>query len=252
MTPLLQVKNLNKGYSTSKGVFHALRDVSFDLFSGETLGLVGESGCGKSTTARCLLRLEKPTSGNILYNGEDIHGFKNRELLQFRKQAQLIFQDPYGALNPKMTAGNNIAEPLFIHGLTSNHNKRAQVAELLDIVGLCRTSIDKYPYEFSGGQRQRIVIARALALKPKLMICDEPISSLDVSIQAQIINLLKSLQKEWQITYLFIAHDLTMIKYFSDRVAVMHEGSIVECNKTELIFQNPLHPHTKELMESVF
>lgn len=252
MTPMLQVKNLKKEYHfTKKNVLHAVSDLSFELYAGETLGLVGESGCGKSTAARCLLRLEQPTAGDIFFNGKNIFSFKGRELQQFRKQAQMIFQDPYSSLNPRMTAGNNIAEPFRIHCLMPEQEMRAEAVDLLEMVGLSRSSIDRYPHEFSGGQRQRIVIARALALKPELLICDEPVSSLDVSVQAQIINLLKNLQKELQLTYLFIAHDLTMVKYISDRVAVMHQGTIVESNLAEDLYNNPQHSYTKKLISSI-
>lgn len=251
MNPLLEVKNLEKKFSTKDKDPYVIKKVSFQLHPLEILGLVGESGCGKSTLARCLLRLEQPTQGQILFKGQDIHSLKEDALFSFRKEAQLIFQDPYSALNPRMTAGENIAEPLLIHRLATKKNVREQATELLNLVGLCDSAFGKYPHQFSGGQRQRIVIARALALKPKLIVCDEPISSLDMSVQAQIVNLLKKLQKEFQMTYLFIAHDLNMIKYISDRVAVMHQGTIIECGNTDEVYSNPQHPYTKKLLSSI-
>lgn len=249
--PFVQVKNLKKEHLLKKGkVLRSIDDVSFTIFKGETLGLVGESGCGKSSIARCLLRLDEPTSGEILIEGKNLLSFSASELLQFRRQAQMIFQDPYASLNPRMTAADNIAEPLRIHRLYPESEMRKQTAILFDLVGLSQSFMDRYPHEFSGGQRQRIAIARALALRPSLLICDEPISALDVSVQAQIVNLLKSLQKELGLTYLFIAHDLAMVKYISDRVAVMHQGQLVELAETEEIYAKPRHSYTQQLLKS--
>lgn len=248
MMPLVAVKDLKKEYPLSKGhVLAALKKVSFEIFKGETLGLVGESGCGKSTLARCLLRLEKPTWGEILFDGKNLLALPRSELFQFRRQAQMIFQDPYTALNPRMTAEDIIAEPLHIHRLYSKESQK-QILTLLDRVGLSRASTGRFPHEFSGGQRQRIVIARALALKPQLLICDEPMSALDVSVQAQIANLLKNLQQEFNLTYLFISHDLAMVNYMSDRVAVMHSGSLVEIALVKELYSNPVHEYTKALL----
>ncbi len=229
----------------------AVRNVSFAIGQGETLGLVGESGCGKSTLGRCLLRLEQVTSGEVLYQQRNLLSMGRRELFSFRRNAQIIFQDPYSSLNPRMTAGDIIAEPVRIHRLIAKADIKKYVASLLEMVGLSKTAFGRFPHEFSGGQRQRIGIARALALKPHFLICDEPISALDVSIQAQIVNLLKALQKELSLTYLFIAHDLAMVKYISDRVAVMYLGSIVEIAPSEELYRHPQHPYTQALLSAI-
>ncbi|SRR5581483_11010685 len=248
---MIEVKNLRKEFTVDGKKLLAVRDVSFSIAKGETLGLVGESGCGKSTTGRCLLRLEEPTSGKVFYEGRDLVSLNKKELFTFRRNAQIIFQDPYSSLNPRMTAKDIIAEPLRIHGVMKEPALDKYLAELLSLVGLSRSVLSRFPHEFSGGQRQRIGIARALALKPHFLVCDEPISALDVSIQAQIVNLLKNLQKDLSLTYLFIAHDLAMIKYISDRVAVMYLGSIVEIAPAEELYKNPKHPYTLALLASI-
>lgn len=248
---LIEILNLHKDYYHAKQKITALHPFSLRLFSGETLGLVGESGCGKSTTGRCLLRLEEPTSGQILYKGHNILDFNRSELFDFRRQAQMIFQDPYASLNPRMSAEEIIEEPLLIHKLTSSLNSKAVVNELLDLVGLSSADRHRFPYEFSGGQRQRIGIARALALNPQFLVCDEPISSLDVSVQAQIINLLKTLQRERGLTYLFISHNLAVVRYLSDRVAVMYLGHLVELAPTPLLYTQPHHPYTQALLSAI-
>lgn len=251
MIPLIEVKNLKKEFHLRKGnLLTALKSVSFEIFKGETFGLVGESGCGKSTLARCLLCLEKPTDGEILFEGQNLLTLSRSKLFQFRQKAQMIFQDPYTALNPRMTAEDIISEPLHIHRIYSEESKK-MILNLFDRVGLSRASKGRYPHEFSGGQRQRIVIARALTLKPQLLICDEPMSALDVSVQAQIANLFKDLQKEFNLTYLFISHDLAMVNYMCDRVAVMLSGSFVEIASTSELFHNPIHEYTKELISAL-
>ncbi len=249
--PLIEVKNLIKEFSLQRQKLCAIDDVSFSIQEGETLGLVGESGCGKSTTGRCLLRLEEPTSGEILYRGKNLLHFTRKELFSFRRVAQIIFQDPYSSLNPRMTTSDIIAEPLRIHRALPEAEISSLLRELLDLVGLPRSALGRFPHEFSGGQRQRIGIARALALKPEFIVCDEPISALDVSVQAQIVNLLKSLQRELGLTYLFIAHDLKLVKHISDRVAVMHAGKLVEMGPTESLYREPQHPYTKTLLSSI-
>lgn len=251
MNPLMQVKSLRKEFLLNKGlILTALNHISFEIFKGETLGLVGESGCGKSTLGRCLVQLQEPTSGEVLFEGQNIIAFSRSELFSFRRKIQMIFQDPYTSLNPRMTAEEIISEPLKIHRLFSEESKK-EIDSLLDRVGLSRSSKGRFPHEFSGGQRQRIVIARALTLKPQLIICDEPMSALDVSIQAQIANLLKDLQKELNLTYLFISHDLAMVKYMADRVAVMHQGSLVEIASTPELYRQPVHTYTKELLKQL-
>jgi oligopeptide/dipeptide ABC transporter ATP-binding protein len=249
--PLLEIKELKKTYPVAKQLLTAINTISFQIFPGETLGLVGESGCGKSTTGRCLLRLEEATSGEVLYEGKNLFHFNAQELFDFRRQAQIIFQDPYASLNPRMTAQDIIAEPLRIHHAAEESQIPSIVAHLLDLVGLSRTALSRFPHEFSGGQRQRIGIARALAIKPRFIVCDEPISALDVSVQAQIVNLLKNLQKEMGLTYLFIAHDLAMVKYISDRVAVMYLGHLVELAPAQELYSHPLHPYTQALLASI-
>ena len=250
---LVEVKHLKQYFGSKKNVVKAIDDISFEIFEGETFGLVGESGSGKSTTGRALLRLYKPTEGEILFEGKDIANLKKgKELLEFRKEAQMIFQDPYASLDGRMKVRDIIAEGIDIHGLAKTAEERdAMVDELLETVGLNKEHANRYPHEFSGGQRQRIGIARALAVNPKFIVCDEAISALDVSIQAQIVNLLKRLQKEIGLTYLFIAHDLSMVKYISDRIAVMYRGRIVELGSADCVYNNPQHPYTKSLLSAI-
>ena len=250
---LVEVKHLKQYFGSKKNVVKAIDDISFEIYEGETFGLVGESGSGKSTTGRALLRLYKPTEGEILFEGKDIANLKKgKELLEFRKEAQMIFQDPYASLDGRMKVRDIIAEGIDIHGLAKTAEERdAMVDELLETVGLNKEHANRYPHEFSGGQRQRIGIARALAVNPKFIVCDEAISALDVSIQAQIVNLLKRLQKEIGLTYLFIAHDLSMVKYISDRIAVMYRGRIVELGSADCVYNNPQHPYTKSLLSAI-
>lgn len=250
---LVEVKHLKQYFGSKKNVVKAIDDISFEIYEGETFGLVGESGSGKSTTGRALLRLYKPTDGEILFEGKDIANLKKgKELLEFRKEAQMIFQDPYASLDGRMKVRDIIAEGIDIHGIAKTAEERdAMVDELLETVGLNKEHANRYPHEFSGGQRQRIGIARALAVNPKFIVCDEAISALDVSIQAQIVNLLKRLQKEIGLTYLFIAHDLSMVKYISDRIAVMYRGRIVEMGSADCVYNNPQHPYTKSLLSAI-
>ena len=249
---LVEVKGLKCYFgSSSKQVLKAVDDISFEIFEGETFGLVGESGSGKSTTGRSILRLNDATDGQILFDGKEIPT-KTKDLKDFRKQAQMIFQDPYASLNGRMKVRDIIAEGMDIHGIVKTRAERdAKVNELLKMVGLNPEHANRYPHEFSGGQRQRIGIARALAVNPRFIVCDEPISALDVSIQAQIVNLLKKLQKEQQLTYLFIAHDLSMVKYISDRIAVMYQGKIVELGTADAVYHQPFHPYTKSLLSAI-
>lgn len=249
---LVEVKGLKCYFgSSSKQVVKAVDDISFEIFEGETFGLVGESGSGKSTTGRSILRLNDATDGQILFDGKEIPT-KTKDLKEFRKQAQMIFQDPYASLNGRMKVRDIIAEGMDIHGIVKTRAERdAKVNELLKMVGLNPEHANRYPHEFSGGQRQRIGIARALAVNPRFIVCDEPISALDVSIQAQIVNLLKKLQKEQQLTYLFIAHDLSMVKYISDRIAVMYQGKIVELGTADAVYHQPFHPYTKSLLSAI-
>ncbi|SOC18122.1 oligopeptide transport system ATP-binding protein [Ureibacillus xyleni] len=250
---LLEVKNLKQYFGASNNPIKAVDGISFDIYEGETLGLVGESGCGKSTTGRSIIRLYDITDGEILFNGKNIHASKSRkEMKAFNRDMQMIFQDPYASLNPRMTAGEIISEGFDIHGLYKDKKERQErIAELLEAVGLNREHANRYAHEFSGGQRQRIGIARALSLNPSFIIADEPISALDVSIQAQVVNLLKKLQKERNLTYLFIAHDLSMVKYISDRIAVMYRGKVVELGTSDEIYHHPIHPYTKSLLSAV-
>lgn len=251
MKPLIRIKNLTKIYFQERQKVLAVDNLSLDIYPGETLGLVGESGCGKSTVARCLLQLTDITSGSIEFNGKSIGCLKRKELKNFRRDASMIFQDPYASLNPRMTAGDIIAEPLHIHKIGDYEDRQKRVRELLNLVGLPLESISRFPHEFSGGQRQRIGIARALSMNPRFIICDEAISALDVSVQAQIINLLKQLQKEIGLTYLFIAHDLRIVKYLSTKVAVMYLGQLVEYATSAQLYSRPLHPYTQALISSI-
>src|SRR5438105_5108076 len=256
---LLQVKNLKMYFPITQGIIlqrqvgwvRAVDDVSFSVKRGETLGLVGESGCGKSTTGRAILQLYKPTGGTVNFLNKDLTSLSGGELRKMRRQMQMVFQDPYASLNPRMTVGSLVGEPLEIHGLARGREKQQRVQELLSIVGLNPYFVNRYPHEFSGGQRQRIGIARALAVHPSLVVCDEPISALDVSIQAQVINLLEELQSKFNLTYLFIAHDLSVVRHISDRVAVMYVGKIVELTTRDRLYAQPLHPYTRALLSAV-
>lgn len=250
---ILEVKNLKKYFKVgSKEILKAVDDVSFAIKEGETLGLVGESGCGKTTCGRTAIGLYDRTEGEVFYKGKSIYGLKGKEKKKFNKEVQIIFQDPYASLNPRMTVADIISEGIEIHGLAkSKEDKNKRIYELLEQVGLNKEHANRFVHEFSGGQRQRIGIARALAVEPKFILCDEPISALDVSIQAQIANLLVELQKDLGLTYLFIAHDLSMIKHISDRVAVMYLGSMVELSESEVLFNNPKHPYTEALMSAI-
>lgn len=251
---LLEIKNLKQYFNEGKrNEVRAIEDISFDIYKGETLGLVGESGCGKSTTGKAIIKLNDITSGEILYEGQDIQKIsKRKDLLKFNKKIQMIFQDPYASLNPRLKVMDIVAEGIDIHKLASSKkDRKRRVYDLLETVGLSKEHANRYPHEFSGGQRQRIGIARALAVEPEFIIADEPISALDVSIQAQIVNLMLKLQKERGITFLFIAHDLSMVKYISDRIAVMHFGKIVELGSADEIYYHPLHDYTKSLLSAI-
>ena len=260
-TPLLSVQHLCKEFPVESGVFgkrfskravHAVNDVSFDIYAGETFGLVGESGCGKSTTGRCIMHLTRPTSGTVLFEGKDVSKMSKKELKEMRRNMQFIFQDPYASLNPRMTIGEIVSEPLIIHNVMPDAKDREEyVRGLLDVVGLNPEHINRYPHEFSGGQRQRVGIARAFALKPKLIICDEPVSALDVSIQAQVLNLLNDLQKEYGTAYLFIAHDLSVVQHISDNIGVMYLGNMMEYADWKDLYDRPHHPYTQSLLSAV-
>ena len=257
---ILEVRNLVKRFPVGgAGLFgktvgwvQAVAGVSFSIRRGETLGLVGESGCGKTTTGRCILQLERPTSGEVIFEGRDLTKLSLTELRPVRRKIQVIFQDPYSSLNPRMTVGQIIAEPMAVHGIVPDRQARkGRVPELLSRVGILPSLADRYPHELSGGQRQRVGVARALAMEPSLIVCDEPVSALDVSIQAQIINLLEDLQAEFHLTYLFIAHDLSVVRHISDRVVVMYLGKIVEVADRQALYEDPLHPYTKALLSAV-
>ena len=249
--PILQVKNLSKHFKVENGFLQAVDGLNFDIYKGETFGLVGESGCGKSTAGRTILRPYEPTAGEVVFEGQNIYDLSPKEMKEHRKEMQMIFQDPYASLDPRMTVEEIVAEPLVIYGIGNKKERRERVIELLEMVGLSAEHSLRFPHEFSGGQRQRIGIARSLALKPKFIICDEPISALDVSIQAQVVNLLKDVQKKLGLTLLFIAHDLSMVRYISDRVAVMYLGKLMEVGTTEDFYSNPLHPYTKALLSAI-
>ena len=257
---LLSVSNLKMHFPITRGIIlqrqvgsiKAVDGITFDLMRGETLGLVGESGCGKSTTGRAILQLYEPTAGEVVFEGQDLTEINSGELRRMRRRMQMIFQDPYASLNPRMTVGSIVGEPLEVHKIGGSRREQQQrVQELLEIVGLNPYFINRYPHEFSGGQRQRIGVARALAVNPSFIVCDEPISALDVSIQAQVINLLEDLQSEMGLTYLFIAHDLSVVRHISDRIAVMYLGKIVELADREVLYENPLHPYTQALLSAV-
>ena len=250
--PLVSVRNIKKYFDVGVGMLKAVDGISFDIYPGETFGLVGESGCGKSTAGRTIIRLYEPTHGEVIFNGRNIYQLSRQEMREVRKDFQMIFQDPYASLNPRMTVEEIISEPMEIHKVyKSSKERRNRVMELLNLVGLNEEHALRFPHEFSGGQRQRVGIARALALNPKFIVCDEPISALDVSIQAQVVNLLKKLQDELGLTYLFIAHDLSMVRYISDRVGVMYLGHMMEVAKSEELYQNPIHPYTKALLSAI-
>lgn len=249
---ILQVQGLKKYFSTKKGLLQAVDDISFSIEKGKTLGIVGESGCGKTTTGRMIAGLEKPTTGKILYEGKDITSLSTKEKRLLSKDIQIIFQDPYSSLDPRMSVHQLIEEPIIEHGLIRNKEERQKrVLELMDIVGLAPRLYDSFPHELDGGRRQRIGIARALALNPKFIVCDEPVSALDVSIQAQILNLLKDLQKKLGLTYMFITHNLSVVYYFADDIAVMYLGHLVEKAPAEELFAHPMHPYTKALLSAI-
>jgi oligopeptide/dipeptide ABC transporter ATP-binding protein len=258
MTPLIEVRNLKKYFPVKKGVFsrvvaqvRAVDDISFAVAPGETLGLVGESGCGKTTAGRSLLRLIEPTSGEVSYNGANLLSLRPDQMRQHRRDLQIIFQDPYSSLNPRMTVGAIVSEGLTVHGIGDKAQRIERVKETLTQVGLDPAYVNRYPHEFSGGQRQRIGLARALILNPKFIVCDEPVSALDVSVQSQVVNLLVDLKEKYGIAYLFISHDLSVVQYIRDRVAVMYLGEIVELAKSGDLYQKPLHPYTKALLSAV-
>ena len=255
---LVVVRNMKKYFPITGGVFQrvmgwvkAVDDVSFNIQEGETLGLVGESGCGKTTCGRVLLRLLEPTDGEVIFQGQEVFKMRRENLRRLRRDMQIVFQDPYASLNPRMTVGEIVGEPLRIHGVGSRRERRERIQELLETVGLRALHSVRYPHEFSGGQRQRIGVARALALNPKLMVLDEPVSALDVSIQSQVLNLLEDLQQEFSLTYLFIAHDLSVVRHISDRVAVMYLGQLVELAAKETLFDNPQHPYSQALLSAI-
>ena len=250
--PLLQVDHLKKYFKSAKGTVHAVDDVSLTIEKGKTLGVVGESGCGKSTLGRTIIRLQEPTEGTVLFEGKNISALNQKELWKQRREMQMIFQDPFSSLNPRMTISQTIEEPLKLYGLCADKESRQKrVAELMDTVGLARRLYNTYPHELDGGRRQRIGIARALALQPKFIVCDEPVSALDVSIQAQILNLMQDLQKELNLTYMFITHDLSVVHHISDDIMVMYLGQVIEKAPAEVLFANPVHPYTQALLSAI-
>lgn len=251
-SPLLEVKNLKKYFKTPKGMLHAVDDVSFTIDRGRTLGVVGESGCGKSTTGRAILRIVEPTEGEILFDGEDIRSLGKDQMRRMRTRMQIIFQDPFSSLNPRKTVSETIAEPLKLNGIITDKGKRMErVAEIMEIVGLAERLYNAYPHELDGGRRQRIGIARALALNPQFIVCDEPVSALDVSIQAQILNLMDELQEKMGLTYMLITHDLSVVHYFADDIAVMYLGRLIEKAPAKELFRNPVHPYTQALLSAI-
>ena len=250
--PLLEVKNLKKYFSTPRGTLHAVDDVSFSIQKGKTLGIVGESGCGKSTTGRAILRITEPTGGQVLFEGEDVASLSKDQMRKKRADMQIIFQDPFSSLNPRKTVSETIAEPLKLHRLiTDKHKRMERVLEIMEIVGLAERLVNSYPHELDGGRRQRIGIARALALNPKFIVCDEPVSALDVSIQAQILNLMDDLQSRLELTYMFITHDLSVVHYFADDIGVMYLGRLIEKAPANELFSHPVHPYTQALLSAI-
>ena len=251
---LLRVEHLKKYFTTPKGTLHAVDDVNFSIRAGETLGVVGESGCGKSTMGRAILRLHEPTAGKVYFEGNDILSYNKKQLKELRKDMQIIFQDPFASLNPRMTVSEAIIEPLLVQGIYKSSERAAiisRVDEIMNLVGLAKRLVNTYPHELDGGRRQRIGIARALAVNPKVIVCDEPVSALDVSIQAQILNLMQDLQEELNLTYMFITHDLSVVRHFSNNIVVMYLGQMVECAPAKTLFKNPLHPYTKALLSAI-
>ena len=253
-TEILRVEHLKKYFTTPKGTLHAVDDVNFSIRTGETLGVVGESGCGKSTMGRAILRLHEPTSGKVYFEGKDILGYNKKQLKDLRKDMQIIFQDPFASLNPRMTGSEAIIEPLLVQGIYKANERAAitqQVEKIMNLVGLAKRLVNTYPHELDGGRRQRIGIARALAVNPKFIVCDEPVSALDVSIQAQILNLMQDLQEELNLTYMFITHDLSVVRHFSNDIVVMYLGQMVESAPAKALFKNPMHPYTKALLSAI-
>ena len=253
-TEILRVEHLKKYFTTPKGTLHAVDDVNFSIRTGETLGVVGESGCGKSTMGRAILRLHEPTSGKVYFEGKDILSYNKKQLKDLRKDMQIIFQDPFASLNPRMTVSEAIIEPLLVQGIYKPNEKAAitqQVEKIMNLVGLAKRLVNTYPHELDGGRRQRIGIARALAVNPKFIVCDEPVSALDVSIQAQILNLMQDLQEELNLTYMFITHDLSVVRHFSNDIVVMYLGQMVESAPAKALFKNPMHPYTKALLSAI-
>ena len=253
-TEILRVEHLKKYFTTPKGTLHAVDDVNFSIRTGETLGVVGESGCGKSTMGRAILRLHEPTSGKVYFEGKDILGYNKKQLKDLRKDMQIIFQDPFASLNPRMTVSEAIIEPLLVQGIYKPNEKAAitqQVEKIMNLVGLAKRLVNTYPHELDGGRRQRIGIARALAVNPKFIVCDEPVSALDESIQAQILNLMQDLQEELNLTYMFITHDLSVVRHFSNDIVVMYLGQMVESAPAKALFKNPMHPYTKALLSAI-
>ena len=251
---LLRVEHLKKYFTTPKGTLHAVDDVNFSIRAGETLGVVGESGCGKSTMGRAILRLHEPTAGKVYFEGKDILSYNKKQLKELRKDMQIIFQDPFASLNPRMTVSEAIIEPLLVQGIYKSSERAAiigQVDKIMNLVGLAKRLVNTYPHELDGGRRQRIGIARALAVNPKFIVCDEPVSALDVSIQAQILNLMQDLQEELNLTYMFITHDLSVVRHFSNNIVEMYLGQMVECAPAKALFKNPLHPYTKALLSAI-